>query len=79
MSVKIQEEICTIEVRNSDFPTMTFKHIFNQTSCNCEVDARLLLTEMNSSLTSNNFQPWREEQVVNHFYKLLKSDHTIDQ
>ena len=75
MSVKIQEEICTIEVRNSDFPTMTFKHIFNQTSCDCEVDARLLLTEMNSRFSSPTTFPLdlerlREEQVENHFYKL---------
>ena len=46
ISVKVQEEICTID-HHEDIDTLTFRSIFNQTSCDCEVDARLQLTEMN--------------------------------
>ena len=70
ISVKVQEEICTIDPSGID--TLTFRRIFNQTSCDCEVDARRLLTEMNSRFSSNNFylDYLREEEIENQMYKL---------
>ena len=70
ISVKVQEEICTIDPYDID--TLTFRRIFNQTSCDCEVDARRLLTEMNSSFSSDHFHldRLREEEVENHMYNL---------
>ena len=70
ISVKVQEEICTIDPSGID--TLTFRRIFDQTSCDCEVEARLLLTEMNSSFSSNNFDldRLREEEVENHMHIL---------
>ena len=70
ISVKVQEEICTIDPYDID--TLTFRRIFNQTSCDCEVDARRLLTEMNSSFSSNEFHLdyLREEEIENQMYNL---------
>ena len=78
ISVKVQEEICTVDVHVQDVDvhyksdTLTFRRIFNQTSCDCEVDARRLLTEMNNRFTSNNFDLdyLREEEIENQMYKL---------
>ena len=70
ISVKVQEEICTVYHYKSD--TLNFRRIFNQTSCDCEVDARRLLTKVNSSFSSNEFhlEILREEEIENQMYNL---------